>query len=57
MWWYVYRHELCITQNWILRMQQRKMLSSTYPVSHHFLWRLWVWSGQMPALTQPSCSL
>lgn len=26
---------------------------STCPVSHHFLWRLCIWSGLMPALTQP----
>lgn len=53
MWWFVYSHQLHITQNWILKMQQGEILSSTYPVSHHFLWRLCIWSGQMPALTQP----
>lgn len=53
MCWFVYSHQLYMTQSWILKMKQREILSSTYPVFHHSPWRLCIWSGQMPALTQP----
>ena len=50
MWWFVYSHQLCITQSRILKLQQREILSFVRSVSHALPWRLRGWSGQAPAL-------
>lgn len=57
MWWFVYSHQLHITQNWILKMQQGEILSSTYPVSHHFLGDCASGVGRCLLSPSPSCTL